>query len=510
MNIELKKENICTAKTVSEPNCVQNIDLEINLPDYCTDIKRILRCFVIPSINSVQTTGDRVSAKGDVVIRLVYIGEGEKIDCYEQSVDLSVFADVKNMPENPVVSAKAQTRFVNCRAASQRRFIVGSSVAVCFSVFCCDETAVCSGADFDGLEMKKDCIDAVGKSVIGAKTFDVSETVSLDDSKKSIGRIIGCSSFVKIESLKAVSGKVLVKGELEILITYCADTKERSIEKIVHTMPISQIVEVPGIDDTFELESELFVCALAAEAKSDSSGSDRLLETAAKISAVIKGTKQCSVSFITDCYYTKSESKAEYRTAQFLRPVGNIEKMQKVSVVPDLASQNAKNVLDVHMLSSSCSVSHSGNSLNGKGSVLLGLLFEDNKGKIQYAERNADFDFSGELKEKCDKISCKPCVHIRNLSAAVNGDKITVSFDAAVSGKVYSIILKQVLESVTADENSKKIASDAALTVYYCSKGESLWDIAKRYNTSEKSIREENELDCDFISEDRMIIIPCA
>ncbi|MBR5437553.1 MAG: LysM peptidoglycan-binding domain-containing protein, partial [Clostridia bacterium] len=49
-----------------------------------------------------------------------------------------------------------------------------------------------------------------------------------------------------------------------------------------------------------------------------------------------------------------------------------------------------------------------------------------------------------------------------------------------------------------------------ALCIYYADKGERLWDIAKRYNTSEQLIREENGITTVRTEKETMIMIPCV
>lgn len=509
MNIDLKKEAIASPERVCDLSSNQSIDLEINLPDYCSDIKRILRCFVIPGISSVQVTGDRASAKGDVTIRLIYVGEGEKIDCYEQNVDLSCYADIKNIPEHPVVTARSKTQFVNCRAASQRRFIVGASVSVNFSVYSCVQKHICQKGENELIETKQEKINAVSKCALAEKMFDLSETIALDDNKKPVGRIVGCESTPKIESVKTVGGKILIKGELESKIVYCADTKEGKLEKITHSMPISQIVEIPGIDDTFTTQIDIDVCSVAINAKSDSSGSNRLIELAAKLSALITGTKESEICFITDCYCTKYESKASYIGCDFKKSVGNLNSKKSVSTMIDVSDSGLKDILDVRVISVSHSETAGSLKLEGKGSALLGIIYSDSKDKIQYVERNADFNYECDMKEKCEKVSCEPEVSIENINCSTSGSKVSVNFEASISGVIYSVITKKLLEEVTADEEHEKPQSDAAVTVYYSSKGEDLWTIAKKYNTSEKAIANENLLDDEILREDKILIIPC-
>ncbi len=509
MNIELKKEKIYSPNRICTMSCNENVDLEINLPDYCSDIKRILRCFVIPGINSVQLTGDRASAKGEITIRLVYVGEGDKIDCYEQITDLTDYVDVKNLPENPIVTVKAKTQFVNCRAASQRRFVVGASVSVDFSVYGCIENNICGLVSEDVLQTKRSSFKAINKSVVSQKMFDISETIALKDNNKSVGKIISCEPIPLIESIKTVNGKMLVKGELECTIVYCTDSKDRSIEKIYHTMPISQVVEVPGIDDTFLNDISVSVSSVAANAKTDSSGNNMLVELAAKLSLFLVGTKEGDISFISDCYSTEYESKAEYKKLDLRKIVQTLNTTKKITADFDTGEQAVNNIIDIKTLSVLDTNSLKDCIFKGKCSVLFGIIFEDKNNELQYIERSADFDFDCELDSEYNKISCEPVILIKNVKGSENSAKISLSFEAVISGNIYCEQPVKILESVTVDEQSPKKESDAAITVYYCSKGENVWDIAKKYNTSVNLICEENSIESEIIANDTMLIVPC-
>lgn len=506
MQFDFKKEKISAVRCVAQESTQQNVDLEINLPDYCSDIKRVLRCFVIPQINSVQVTGDRASVKGEILIRLVYVGEGEKIDCYEQSVDLSKYIDIRDMPEGACVRAFASTQYVNCRAASQRRFVVSGSVSVTFSVYSKMQKTILQRCEDSKLETKCENLKAVCSDSVFEKTFDLSETASLDENQKSIGKIINTSSSVTLESAKAVSGKILLKGELKVCVLYCADTKEAQLEHINHTMPISQIVETGDVDDSFNITIEPDVRMLIVNAKTDSSGQNRLLEISAKVSAFIRATKEDTVSYISDCYCTCYESSAKYETFDFYTSLGNIAAKKSAEAVVDLSGQSVKEIVDIKQCDSTCSVSSSGDKCECSANVVFAILLVDSKGRLQYLERNAQVSFDAVLKESFVKISCDALLETDNITAEPMGEKLKIKFDCSVLGEIYSVNSRRILEEVSADENAPKQPSEAAITLYYCSKGESVWEIAKRYNSSEKKIEEENGVK-GTVEEDMMLII---
>lgn len=57
-------------------------------------------------------------------------------------------------------------------------------------------------------------------------------------------------------------------------------------------------------------------------------------------------------------------------------------------------------------------------------------------------------------------------------------------------------------------ENPKIRTDDAALKLYFADEGEKIWDIAKRYNTSVRSIIDDNGLTGDEIEKRGMVLIP--
>ena len=247
MDFELKKEELSALKCVPAPPAEQSIDLELNLPDYCSDIKRILKCFAFPSVNSLRKEESSITASGEIVIRLVYVNSEEKLDCFEHKTELSKTAELKDIPESAVLSCDCETEYINCRAASRRRISIDGSVCVIFKAHCFEKTEVITQIENSGAQTLQSEESIACVTAAGEKCFDMSETASLPQDTEPIGKIVRSLSFATLESAKAVSGKLLIKGELVTEVFYCSDSAQMKLEKFRHSMPISQIVEIPNL-----------------------------------------------------------------------------------------------------------------------------------------------------------------------------------------------------------------------------------------------------------------------
>ena len=82
-------------------------------------------------------------------------------------------------------------------------------------------------------------------------------------------------------------------------------------------------------------------------------------------------------------------------------------------------------------------------------------------------------------------------------------------FDLEGEAVLTSTFTGNVVEDLSVDEESpKETDKNIALTIYYCDRGEDVWQIAKRYNTSVEGIVQENSLEGDTVPEKRTLRIP--
>lgn len=510
MNPELKKEELSFLKCFPLAPAEQSIDLELNLPDYCSDIKRILKCMCFPSVNSFRRDGESVTASGELVVRLLYVNSDEKLDCFEHKAELSKTAELKDTPESAVLSCDCKTEYINCRAASRRRISLDGSVSVIFKAHCFEKTEVVTEIEAPGAQTLKTGETAVCVTAANEKCFDMSETASLPQDSQPIGKIVRSLSYATLESAKAVSGKLLIKGDFVTEVFYLTDSPEAELVSFCHSMPISQIIEIPNLSEEDDCVVSLSVRALSLQPRSDSSGSNRLLEIAAKVCAFVTGTAEKCVKLVSDCYSTSGKLKADYSFVDVHKKAYTFELDETYKKTAELSGRSAKTVLDSQCLKSSCSVASNGEKLELKINVLAGLIFTDSESAVQYAEKDLEFTVDANIHKKLQKLLCEPNVTVEKIEAnPLGGEKVQFSLTVKAKFNVFSAEQRRVCMAATEDENAPE-RERAALIICYPKKGEKIWTIAKRYGSTCKAIAEENGLSGDEIEEEKMIMIPCG
>lgn len=507
MPLEITKNSITQSNTALCPTARQNIDVQLNLPDYCSDIKRILKCCVEPGISSVSLKGEKLSAVGGVTIRLIYVSDDDKTDCYETRADLDVSTEISGNLHNATVTAFCKTDYVNCRAMSQRRVYVSGSVTVNFRVLEERKKEFLSECSNDHIQLKKSVFKSRNIICQAEKSFDLSETVSLDSDKPDIGKILFANAFAVVDSKKTVTGKMLIKGELVCDVVYCHDKEDNKLQKIRHTMPISQIIDLAGVDDKSSCMLNLSVMRLMVNSKADSTGKNRLLEIAAKISALAKCSETKDFSCVLDSYSTRCELEAENETVDFCVPVAEINETRTVRKSFEV-QKGIKEICNIKAEDISAKITFNENRAVVSFSALLVVLYLDSKGVPACAEKSFEFDYEPNLSVKNVKLSGEVCGTVKDISWLTTGkDSFEVSLDVLLQGEICQETEERVVKNIAVDETKEGTKENSALVIYYPQKGEKLWDIAKKYNTTVVLLKEENGCG-EEISEEKMLIIP--
>ena len=511
MDFNMKKQKLTCDELWQEVSSQQSVEKDITLPDYCSDIKRILKCLMTPGITNVSVSGENITVTGSVSIRLMYLNEKDRIDCYEGNEDIKFFANVKDLPDNAVVSVSAKPNYVNCRAVSQRKISLEGNMAVIFRIFRENSVNLPENADGAGIQCRKKTAQCENLICLKEKVFDMGETVKIPQDKSPAGKLLRVSARAEVDSVKAVSDKLLIKGQLHTDILYLSETEEGKVEKLRHSMPISQIVDAQGIDENSRCSVVIRVRHINAQRKTDSSSQGNMIDIAAKCCAMIRCTQVKGVTAIDDCYSISHDIKCDYTIREFARPIHHMNEQKTTQVTLDIPSGDIMSVLDIYCSDFGFDMKGKDDKANAKCSALLGVLYLDSKGIACYTEKNVDFDIKCNLKESYEYLKCQGDIHIRDMEWKITAaDKIEVRFRAGVLWDVYASDSMRVISDIGVLSEKENAGDGTALTLYFASKGEEIWDVAKRYNTTTEAIETENGINGTFTEKDGMLLIPCV
>ena len=506
MELALKKETLAYCGCEFEKSVKQNLDLGWNLPDYCTDIQRILQCSVTPCISGVSVSGARVSAVGEVQVRLVYLNDQGRLDAFYETAQLSAAAELGDLQDVQVL-ALAAVDYVNARASSPRRFTLSGAVSVLFRAFRRKTQTLLCDIENCGGQTKTDTLACLSLLSCAEKTFDLSETVELPEQVKPMEKLLRTQGTLRLDSQRAVAGKLLLRGELTVTICYLAPGDPQQVEHYEHRLPISQIIEVPELTEDALCETVLRLQCLRVTARTDSAGALRLVDVASHVSAFVRAYEKKTQTVVTDCYATELAVLSKTQEVPFCSHLQSLDQSVRVQSTVELGEQKLQAIEDVWAVCAQCSVSKAENGAAVTGELTVHLLCRLQDGDMVQIERSVSFSEPLPGAAAGQDITGTLMCEVQTCTAQTRGEaSAEISLDCRLQGEVYGVQNRSVC--VDAVPDTAKAEKISALTLYFSQPGEALWDIAKHYRTSVAAIRQENALDGDTVPEERMLLVP--
>ena len=511
--LQLNKEPVFLNEVIYDGQTEQGVEFDYVLPDYYPDIFKILRCSLTPGISSYSVSGTQLFIDGAVLIRILYLSDdGVNIHSVEQRYTYSKTLELSKAPEKHTVYIRAKTDYCNCRAISGRRFDVRGAVSCKVKVCTSRSVEIISGAD--GLETKSMPLSYCGDRLIGGGQFVIREDIETGSGKGGILGIVHCDCNAEINDIKIIAGKAVVKGEAKVKALYLVkiDENTQDTEVMEAAIPISRIIDMDGLDDSYTCTADVRVMDCGLEVKSSEDTDNRMLGCDLTVDCRIIANKESNISVLTDLFSTEYDAEFTKSTIKIEHSPQQVQKQLSYKTTLECKEGSLEEIFDCR-----CDFNGVSCRFNSEGSlVITGQLSSQAVGRLNgsgtpvFIEKSEAVELSCEAGFADENCVIEPDVQVTDVSFNINGDSaVELRITVSLNGCTYRMMNLEVIESVLLDtEKPKEKNTEYALKMYYAEENEDIFAIAKKYNTRPKAIMEENELEEDVLSEPCLLLIP--
>lgn len=480
------------------------VDTEYNLPDYCADIQKILKCIVTPEVVSAAVIGDSLSVDGTADIRVLYLdAKGECVRGFDTKKEFSFNVRLNGSTEGAAAAVHPYVQHMTCRAMNARRVDMHITLGFSISVTAVRRTELAERIESDLVETRCDTYAASRAVGCCTHTFILEENIELQNGKPPIETVLRRCVRYQIDSVQAAQGAVTVAGRACVEVLYRPFSDAALPERMACELPFTQTVECAGADEACTVS----VCCPGGECtiqpREDSVGEYTILNLYLKPTFCVKLTRPCTVCSVSDAFSIRGALDAKYKSASLERCEQLPARQIKVSETIAIPDGDLERVIDLWCdgLSLSAFTEKESAAVRGKFSVCV--LYQTKEKRVAFLERMLDFTDSREWQGE-GKLSAAgeiTAVHFTITDAGA----LECTAELSVLEQVRSVYAVRAVESAELDETAACDACCAA--VYYAAAGERIWDIAKRYQARVSAIQAHNDCTADTLSEDRPMII---
>lgn len=502
MEFELNKTSLPYHRLMFHTTVSREESMEMIVPDTYPDISKLLDTTAICCLDTKEALEDALTLAGRIHGRILYLSEGAgEIYSLGAELDFQCGVDQEGITPDCKVVAIARVRSADTKAVNSRKLLVRVQYEVALRIYHPELLAIpCGVVSTEEVEQKMESAEGYFAIAVPEKQFQFQDQLSLSGGQAGIAEVLRVQSEVNCTEAKLIGGKLVFKGDVTLQMLY------RSIEGDVLTadfvLPYSQIMDAAEADETsdFQVEVALLRWSLG---NFDSDGRNLPVELELYAYAEVRTVQ--SVALLADAYSVRHTVNAGFSPYFFPQLVERSTRKESKRELLETGAQELA-VLDLSCQLSQTSVVRTGDTLRLKATAEMTVLCVDETGAVEPLTRQIAVETEVPAAEEVEAlVSCQ--ILDRNALPAANGLelRLSVAFQMLLLRKAEWL----GISSLEADETQLQEEEERpSIVLRQMIDGESLWDIAKNYQTTVSEIQQANGMEDQQVEPGVLLLIP--
>lgn len=461
---------------------------DVILPDTYRDLKKILWFGGELHPEQVYMEGNKAMYEGVLNCSLLFVDEEDKVRSLTLPLEYKGSCPTDGEGDRITPIAIPVLENLSVKALNPRKLGIKAKITPgikCWSAAASDPAFpdFFTEEDLDRVESQTSTLRYMSPRTIWERDVSLSEDFVLEKNQPSVDEILLCRPTVQTASVRAGDGSVEYKGEAVCEIVYLAD--DGQIVFCKKTIPISRILDAPGAAGDSSLIAKVYVDSAECSPTEDMNGQYRILSLDLSLDICLICANVAESEYVTDLYSTAYVTENQYSSLAPSSPPRMHDEVisRKITLESPAAAADPVAVYGSARLGTASPKEDS----VGQNVVLnLCVLYRDDSGQIQSENLSESFELP--IPATSERFGS---VCLQSANVKTDGGAPAVACELRISLICFD---QQPISAVgqVKGSQSDRITSARPLTVYYPAPGESLWQIAKRYQISRAALEAAN------------------
>ena len=500
MAVQLIRDLLKLDQTVGKDQREALVEGEIRLPQNKPGINKILTIDGDVEVNEIKVVKDKILVDGLVKFKVLYNGSDEKqpIHSLEASTDFKEEIMIEGITEEMTGEVISSIEHIDYNLINDSSISVKTVLEI--------EGKVQSNNSIDivkevtgteGLQVLKEKI--IYNDIIGTNKSStiIKEAFELDEDMPDILDILRVDTKAYERETKVVDDKVIVSGIVEASIMYFGDDEDDQIKYLSYEIPFTHFVEVSGAVKDMKCNIKINSNDVYYDTKEDINGDIRIIDIESMIKINAKVYEQLESEVTVDTYSTNKKFDVKKQDVDITENIDSKEIKESVNHTIELGQQESiKNIFNLNAKPIVTDYRTVEGKIIIEGLLNVDVLYQsDNAKEILNANQQIPFNSYVDI----DEINENIVLEISNVLESINYKKISsnkIEINSVVKSLVSVNRIKKFSLVTEAEELDEILdqKSKPSITVYVVQKGDTLWKIAKRYNSTVEEIIEANDI----------------
>lgn len=502
----MTKKEACFLKTKRLCDIRTECAAETSLPDYNTDVRKILHVSAKPHPISSFASDEGIECSGEVTFEVVYLDFEGAVCSASFSGDYSFKAkcDTGAYKDSLVetVLGNLSLRLLSPRKISAKASLE-SSVTLVF-----EETVSIDGDALDAdknAEVDEQSISAVSTVMTPAAEREYGVSLARFDGKTTDEvHLVHISVTPVVERIEVFGDEAELAGKIEV--SALIRTDEYPLYRLDKSLELSQKIPLGDVDAAAELKSVIEVVSASVATEGDEGGVEMMLNVITE--ARVVGEKNESINLATDAYLCQCHCECTHENLSYDEYMGRRAMTKEISdKVPlsNLGVGKLREVVWADAQNKVCSVECADGSVAVESEIRVSIIAAEinDEGGVEFVPIKFVTKLNENVNLGChmgDKTSCFADIKLSGVSATVDSDYIYFKADARLEVGAVSHREARVLTRARAVLSEPYHNNPSRISVYYPSDGDTLYTVAKAYHTTKEKILADNPSALDTVA----------
>ncbi len=477
--------------------------MEMIVPDAFPDIQRVVDTDGVVILRSKEAEPGKALVGGVINATVLYVPEGEnEVMRLELKMPFTSTFESGAIDAGTRLTACVSLCSIDCRVMNPRKILVRADVLTRISGYGPDRIEL-FGAENDeqSIEMLRQTDTVKVISDVREKTFVITDEFALPASRPMAREILKTNCKVSADDMKTVGSKLIIKGTAYVSAVYSSKS-DGELTAVDFSTVYSQIIEIDPAESP-EFAVSIMTTGAFFDLADGPNGTTLInMELHAVAQVVVMENK--SIEYITDAYSILYEltQKEENHSIDTVANTLLRETVRTTAETP----VPARSIVWAGAWVGKTSKSSDENGCRFETPVTISVIFKSDDGRLLSAVSRANAVSPWE--DSCENvayITSASCCDV-TASPSPGGIDLKVNLDLMITATKPQHI--KTITGISYDETKlRDVSAFPSLTVKRVDAEETLWALAKRYNSTQSLIMDANALEGEPEA-GRLVLIP--
>lgn len=495
MAIKLDKGRLAINQVISNRREMVNAVGDCIVPDVKPDILEVVSTSGVVNVYKKEVMDGKVRIDGCVNVYVMYLGaeDGTRgVRSINHTIDFSQSFNVPDATTDMNESGEVFLQRIDCKIINERKISLNAELVFDIKLLSNSSVEYVNNVDVKDIQKLEKTMQVDSVLGVGNTKTSVKETVNID-SADNLAEILKVNANICNKNIKISYNKILTKADIRFKMMY--STEDGRINVVETKFPVMGFVDMPDITEENSCDYEFEIRNMIIKPNSTQEHS---IYVEIEIGINVTAYQKKDVNMIEDLYSPCANLNFEKSDINVMTNKSRFNKTFTINQKEFLDIGDEK-VYDVDTSISINDINVNDNEVNISGNARL-IFTHSNQTASNIANKVLDIPFE-------NRVNC-PGLN-RNSNVEVTANIMSQDFNIMPGGEVQiNIDMEFDINSVenvnmslisNVEEAENMATNDYNMVIYKVVPNDTLWNIAKKFGSTVKSIMDTNDLTSDLI-----------